>query len=116
VVLAELGAASGRSDARAPAEGPAGTPQYLAPERLRGARPSATSDLYAAGAILWEMAAGRPLRTHADLLRGATGSPALPPEARAVLGPRLAAVVTALVDASPPARPASARDALAASQ
>jgi serine/threonine-protein kinase len=115
VVLADFGAAELRDEAGAPAGGAAGTPQYLAPERLRGARPAALSDLYAAGAILWEMAAGRPLRTHADLMTGASlASPPLPSEARAALGPRLAAVVAALVDSSPASRPASARNALAA--
>jgi tRNA A-37 threonylcarbamoyl transferase component Bud32 len=116
VVLADFGAAELRDDAApgASPEGAAGTPQYLAPERLRGERPAAASDLYAAGAILWEMAAGRPLRTHADLLRGATAAPPLPPDARAALGPRAAALVTALVESAPTARPASARDALSA--
>ena len=75
-MLADFGAAELRDDAGRASDGPAGTPQYLAPERLRGARPSAATDLYAAGAILWEMAVGRPLRTHADLLRGATVSAA----------------------------------------
>jgi tRNA A-37 threonylcarbamoyl transferase component Bud32 len=111
LVLADFGAAALRDDAGAAADGAAGTPQYLAPERLRGARPSAASDLYAAGALLWEMAAGRPLRTHADLLAGALVPPPLPAEARAALGPRLSTLVAALVDASPTTRP-SAHDAL----
>ena len=114
VVLADFGAAALRDDAQAPADGLAGTPQYLAPERLRGARPSAASDLYAAGAVLWEMAVGRPMRTHADLLGGALASPPLPPDARAVLGAAFAEMVTALVEDVPSARPASARDALSA--
>ena len=70
--------------------------------------PSPASDLYAAGAILWEAGAGRPLRTHADLLRGALDNPPLPPEARAAFGPRLAALVTALVAPAPTSRPPSA--------
>jgi tRNA A-37 threonylcarbamoyl transferase component Bud32 len=117
VVLADFGAAELRdADEGARAAAAAGTPQYLAPERLRGERPAAASDLYAAGAVLWEMAAGRPLRTHADLMAGALASPPLSPDARAALGPRLAAVVSALVDASPAARPASAREALTAAE
>ncbi|HSZ82814.1 MAG TPA: serine/threonine-protein kinase [Polyangia bacterium] len=112
LVLADFGAAELRDDAADAGDGPAGTPQYLSPERLRGARPSPASDLYAAGALLWEAAAGRPLRTHADLLRGAIASPPLPPEARAALGPRLADVVTSLVAEAAAARPPSARAAL----
>jgi tRNA A-37 threonylcarbamoyl transferase component Bud32 len=110
IVLADFGAAALHDDA--PPDGPAGTPRYLAPERLRGAPPSAASDLYAAGAILWELAAGRPLRTHSELMRGALASAPLPAEARALTGPRLADVVTALVAAAPDERPPSARAAL----
>ncbi|MSP60573.1 MAG: serine/threonine protein kinase [Myxococcales bacterium] len=36
-----------------------GTPPYLAPERLRGGRPDVASDLYAAGAVLYELCTGR---------------------------------------------------------
>ncbi|HEX4403956.1 MAG TPA: serine/threonine-protein kinase [Polyangia bacterium] len=111
VVLADFGAAELR-DGAPTGDGPAGTPQYLSPERLRGARPTPASDLYAAGALLWEAAAGRPLRTHADLLRGALTSPALPPEARGALGPRLADLVASLVAEAPAARPPSAAAAL----
>jgi tRNA A-37 threonylcarbamoyl transferase component Bud32 len=116
VVLADFGAALLRDDAHAGEDGPVGTPQYLAPERLRGARPSAATDLYAAGAILWEIAMGHPLRTHADLLRGVSSIAALPTPARTALGPRLASVVAALVEEAPAARPASAREALRALQ
>jgi serine/threonine-protein kinase len=37
-----------------------GTPRYMAPERMRGAAPDARSDVFAAGAILFEVVAGRP--------------------------------------------------------
>jgi tRNA A-37 threonylcarbamoyl transferase component Bud32 len=109
-VLADFGAAELR-DAATASGGAAGTPQYLAPERLRGARPSAAADVYAAGAVLWEMTAGRPLRTHAELMRGATDVAPLPPEARALLGAPLAALVEALLAPDAPARP-TARAAL----
>ena len=73
--------------------GIAGTPLYLAPEQFQGAPASPETDLYAAGAILWEAATGSALRRHADLLsHGRPGEydplAALPAEARAGLRAR----------------------------
>ena len=48
-----------------------GTPRYMAPEAIRGETIDARSDLFAAGAILFEMLAGRPAfdgRTIADVI------------------------------------------------
>jgi len=71
VVLADFGAAVQLDrDAKTARLGEAGgTPLYLAPEQFRGAPASGETDLYAAGAILWEAATGHPLRSHADLLQ-----------------------------------------------
>jgi tRNA A-37 threonylcarbamoyl transferase component Bud32 len=73
VVLADFGAAEltgGAGSARRANGGVAGTPLYFAPEQFQGAGSSTDADLYAVGAILWEAATGRPLRSHADLMRG----------------------------------------------
>lgn len=45
-----------------------GTPQYLAPERIAGGEGDARGDIFAAGAILFEMLAGRPAFGGATLL------------------------------------------------
>jgi tRNA A-37 threonylcarbamoyl transferase component Bud32 len=104
LVLADFGAAALIG---AGGESGGGTPLYLAPEQLRGAARAPATDLYAAGAVLFEMAAGRPLRSHADLLRGHPAD-ALSAEARALLAaraPDLAPLITALLDPDPARRP-----------
>jgi serine/threonine protein kinase len=103
-VVADFGAAAliGASG-----ESGGGTPLYLAPEQLRGAPRAPATDLYAAGAVLFEMAAGRPLRSHADLLRGHPAD-TLPADARTLLAarvPSLAPAVIALLDPDPTLRP-----------
>jgi tRNA A-37 threonylcarbamoyl transferase component Bud32 len=84
VVLADFGSAELTGGPRA-AAGAAGTPLYFAPEQFTGAPTSPATDLYAVGAILWEAATGRPLRSHADLMRGGTNEPAISTEARAAI-------------------------------
>lgn len=73
IVIADFGAAELVGDGRGAAAGVGGTPLYLAPEQFRGAPSSPATDLYAVGAILFEMTLGRPLRSHASLVRGSSG-------------------------------------------
>lgn len=107
--IARLGPAASPEPGR-PAEIPAGTPLYLAPEQFRGAPASPFTDLYAAGAILWETLAGRALRTHADLIAQRIEAPPLPPLPPEVEG--LAELAARLLTPDPAARLPSAALAL----
>jgi serine/threonine-protein kinase len=84
VVLADFGSAELTGGPRAAAS-MAGTPLYFAPEQFLGAPSSPATDLYAVGAILWEAATGRALRSHADLIRGAISDRPISADARAAI-------------------------------
>jgi tRNA A-37 threonylcarbamoyl transferase component Bud32 len=107
VVLADFGAAELTGGARA-STGAAGTPLYFAPEQFHGAPNSPSADLYAVGAILWEAASGRPLRSHADLMRGVAAGQPLPAEGRAAIerthGPALLRLLGVLLGDVPAGR------------
>jgi serine/threonine-protein kinase len=115
VVLADFGGAVQLDgEAKSARQGEAGgTPLYLAPEQFQGAPASGETDLYAAGAILWEAATGRALRSHADLLqRGRPtddGAPGMTPRAEAAAqlrarAPASAEIILALLDPTPSTR------------
>ncbi len=60
-----------------------GTPTYMAPELLAGGKPSAASDLYALGAMLFELLCGAPPFAEASMghfLRRVSQEPAPAPE------------------------------------
>lgn len=109
-VLADFGNA--RLLEGAAGEQPAGTPIYLAPEQFRGALSSPAADLFAAGAILWEAAAGRPMRKHGDLVGNRFGTAPLPAPIAARLPAALARLIAALTQPDPSHRPPSAEAAL----
>jgi serine/threonine protein kinase len=46
-----------------------GTPEYMAPEVIRGQKPAPTADLYAAGVLLYQLLAGRLPFTHQSFMK-----------------------------------------------
>jgi hypothetical protein len=94
-----------------PDDQPAGTPLYLAPEQFAGAPISQAADLFAAGAVVWEAAAGRPMRTREDLMATRTSGRPLPDAIALVTPPAVVALIAALT-AADPAQRLLARDAL----
>ena len=89
-----------------------GTPEYMAPEIIRGKKPSASADLYALGCIAYAMVAGEP-PFHGGppvgiLTRQVQETP-IPIEERVVdLAPEFASIVGKLVEKDPAARYADA--------
>ncbi len=97
--------------------GISGTLPYMAPEQLRGEAADARSDLYAAGAVLYEMVTGQrpfqekpaPRLIDAILHRAPDPPRSLRPE----LSPRLEEIVLRCLEKNPQHRYQSARDLLA---
>lgn len=92
-----------------------GTPGYMSPEQVRGARASPANDLYALGAVLFRMLTGeRPFESRSALeeMRRHVLEPARPPSMhRSGVPPALDALVLRLLEKRPERRPRSAREA-----
>jgi serine/threonine-protein kinase len=92
-----------------------GTPAYLAPERLAGGPATVASDLYAAGAVLYEALTGRrPIPEGVPLSVLLTATPTPVEELRPDVPPPLARVVMRAMDHDPADRFATAAEMAAA--
>src|SRR5262245_35165275 len=93
----------------------AGTLAYMAPELLRGERPSERSDLYAVGVLAYELFSGRLLPSGAEQARSITpgaGAAALLRRPSGDLDPRVESVVARLLASSAGDRYADAGQAI----
>jgi eukaryotic-like serine/threonine-protein kinase len=94
----------------------AGSPPYMAPEQLLGEVVDARSDIYGAGAVLYEMVTGR--RPFAEshgprLIDAVLHAPPVPPrDINGRLSPGLEAIVLKCLDKDPARRYQSARELL----
>ena len=108
--LADFGLASDALDGSAPrVEEVMGTPGYVAPEVLFGAKPSPRSDLYSLGAVTYRFLAGPSGASHADehaTVPQATAIPRVPSlaEVRPGLSRRLIETVQQAMARNPDAR------------
>jgi len=93
-----------------------GTPEYMAPEVVRGDGASARSDVYAAGTVMYQLLTGTtPFEGGAahEILRRQLDEIVVPPSLRCpdrVIPPALEAAVMAALEKDPAARPASAAE------
>lgn len=108
-VITDFGLASG---ANQPSGALGGTPDYMAPELLRGQKTSKASDVYALGVILYEIVTGRLPFVNQSLGSHLTRPPA-PSDVVKGFDPRWDAVILDCLSESPAARPTDAAQIIA---
>jgi len=106
--LGDFGIAFGADGTRLTVAGTVlGTAAYLAPEQARGEEVTASADIYAAGAVLYELLTGGPVRRSSTLAELAQVPEIGPP---AGVPPAVGRVVAGCLAAEPEDRPPSAAD------
>jgi len=117
VKVTDFGLAVARGDVRLTQEDAiVGTPLYLAPEVLKGEPADGRTDLYAVGAVFYELLTGRPPFTGDDpvaVLSQIVNAPITPPRVfDAAIPSAVERVVVRLLEKDPSDRYASAEDVL----
>jgi serine/threonine protein phosphatase PrpC len=91
-----------------------GTPDYMAPEQVRGSRGDEHTDIYSLGAILYEMATGEPPfggdSAYVIMNARVTGDPAAPRKINAKLTPVLEEIILHAMERDPKRRYPSAAE------
>jgi serine/threonine-protein kinase len=96
---------------------PIGTPDYMAPEQVRGKRGDVRTDLYALGTMLYEMITGElpfpEANAHAMMRAKLNQEPRPPHEVKPDIDPKVEEIILRAIDRSPRERYANAREMLA---
>ncbi len=95
---------------------PVGTPDYMAPEQVRGKRGDARTDVYALGTMLYEMITGElpyaAANVHAMMRAKLNEDPRPPRDAMPGIDPQLEEIILRAIDRAPRERYATAREML----
>jgi serine/threonine protein kinase len=96
---------------------PVGTPDYMAPEQVRGRRGDVRTDIYALGTLLYEMVTGKlpysGANVHAVMRAKLNEDPRLPRDALSSIDPQIEEIILRAINRSPRERYASAQEMLA---